>query len=69
MSQKAEILATLKEGERLTALDALERFGCFRLAARIHELKQEGWNIVPEDVTLPNGKVVAAYRLARLELF
>ena len=69
MSQKADILAALKRGETLTAMDALTRFGCFRLAARICELKQEGWNIVSGDYYLPNGKIVAAYRMPRLELF
>ena len=57
MSQKADILA------------ALTRFGCLRLAARICELKQEGWGIVSGDFYSPNGKTVAAYRLPRLELF
>ena len=69
MSQKADILAALKRGEQLTAMDALTRFGCFRLAARICELRQEGWGIVSEDVLLPNGKIVTAYSLPRLELF
>ena len=69
MSQKSDILAALKRGETLTAMDALTRFGCFRLAARICELRQEGWNIVPDDLALPNGKTVAAYRMPRLELF
>ena len=69
MSQKADILAALIRGETLTAMDALTRFGCFRLAARIYDLRQEGWNIISEDLTLPNGKIVAAYWLPRLELF
>ena len=38
MTQTDEILQALRAGERLTPLAALERFGCFRLAARIHEL-------------------------------
>ena len=69
MSQKADILAALKRGETLTAMDALARFGCFRLAARICELRQGGWNIVSDDLTLPSGKIVTAYSLPRLELF
>jgi hypothetical protein len=35
-NQNAAILATLKRGERLTSLEALDRFGCFRLPARIY---------------------------------
>ena len=69
MSQKSDILAALKRGETLTAMDALTRFGCFRLAARICELRQDGWNIASDDLTLLKGKIVATYRLPRLELF
>ena len=69
MSQKADILAALIRGETLTAMDALTRFGCFRLAARIYDLRQEGWNIISEDLTLPSGKIVTSYWLPRLELF
>ena len=69
MSQKADILAALIRGETLTAMDALTRFGCLRLAARICELREDGWSIVSDDLTLPSGKTVAAYSLPRLELF
>ena len=69
MSQKADILAALKRGETLTPIDAEQRFGCMRLAARICKLKKEGWNITSDDLTLPSGKIVAAYSLPRLELF
>lgn len=47
-SQKARLLATLKEGRRLSPLDALRLFGCFRLAARISELRAEGYPIQSE---------------------
>ena len=63
MSQKSDILAALKNGEEMTPLPALKRFGCMRLAARIGELKEDGWPIVPRDVKLPSGKTVAGYRL------
>ena len=70
MSQKADILAALKRGETLTAMDALTRFGCFRLAARICELRQEGWGIASDDLRLPSGKIVTSYwLLPHLELF
>tara|TARA_R100000808_G_scaffold24737_1_gene57946 strand:- start:3363 stop:3548 length:186 start_codon:yes stop_codon:yes gene_type:complete len=42
MSQTDQILQALKNGDRVTSLGALERFGCFRLAARIGELRQKG---------------------------
>lgn len=46
MSQKSKIKTALENGEKITPLDALNKFGCFRLGARIFELRQEGLNIV-----------------------
>lgn len=40
-SQTARIKAALLKGEKLTPMDALRRFGCFRLGARIWELRNE----------------------------
>lgn len=42
MSQRDAILKALQQGDCLTSLDALERFGCARLAARIAEIKRLG---------------------------
>lgn len=64
MSQNEQILAALRRGP-LTPLEALERFGCFRLAARCHDLRLQGHAISVERAELPNGKRVARYRLAR----
>lgn len=44
-TQATRILAALRQGEHVTPQDALRRFGCFRLAARIMELRGEGWDI------------------------
>lgn len=63
MSQTADILAALRAGHALTPMDALDRFGCFRLAARVAELRAEGHQIAAEPVDLPNGKRVARYRM------
>ena len=63
MSQRNEILKALQQGDRLTAIDALNRFGCFRLSARIGELIEDGLPIESRMVTLDNGKSVAEYRL------
>lgn len=46
MSQRDAILAALQRGDRLTQLDALQRFGCSRLAARIAEIKKLGHPVV-----------------------
>lgn len=58
----------LLDGETITALDALNLCGCFRLAARIHDLKHKrGLDIVTDKITTTNGKKVAGYRLASLQ--
>ena len=44
-SQRAAIARHLKAGKSITALEALKKFGCLRLGARIWELKQEGRDI------------------------
>lgn len=62
MSQAAEILHALRSGAKLTPIDALEQFGCFRLAARIQELREEGHPIVTQTVE-KNGKSFACYWL------
>ena len=46
VSQKRMILGALESGITLTPLAAIERFGCFRLAARIKDLREEGHLIV-----------------------
>jgi len=40
-SQTAQILTALQSGDRLTPIDALNRFGCFRLSARVRTLRTE----------------------------
>ena len=49
-TQKELIREYLERGNSLTPMDALELFGCFRLATRIFELKREGMDIVTEMV-------------------
>ena len=44
-SQNAQILYYLKQGRTITPLEALHMFGCFRLAGRIFELRDDGWPI------------------------
>jgi len=61
VSQANEIKAYLKSGYRITAIDALQTFGCFRLAARIKDLKDEGMEIEKVMVETHNGARVAQY--------
>ena len=64
-SQKQQILDFLLEGGRLTQLVALNKFGCFRLASRISELRSEGFDIRTEKTTTTwSKKKIAEYYLA-----
>lgn len=62
MSQTDQILAALKNGP-LTPMDALARYGVFRLAARVGELRERGYPVVVEKYKTPTGKRVARYSL------
>jgi len=62
-SQSAQILAHLRQGNSLTPLEALDRFGCLRLAARIADLRALGWSIEATPWSTGRGKSVASYRL------
>ena len=63
-SQSAQIKAALLADETLTPLDALRRFGCFRLGARIWELRHKcGMDIRAVRHTTESGKTMAAYSL------
>lgn len=61
MTQKAKILARLKSGQSLTAKCAIEHLNCYRLSARIYELREEGHNIPATMETTPSGKTFARY--------
>ena len=63
MSQNKQIADYLNKGKKLTPIDALNKFGCFRLAARIADLRNEGMNIVTNTIKLKNKKQVAQYSI------
>ena len=64
MTQTEMIEQALLEGAEITALEALQSFGCLRLAARIADLKAQGMEINSERRTTSNGANVAVYSLA-----
>jgi hypothetical protein len=70
-SQCNQIKAHLQSGRSITALDALYMYGCFRLGARIYNLKQQGLKIKTEmiEITSPsvfdNKKRFAKYTLLK----
>lgn len=63
-SQTDQILNYLQAGNVLTPLEALRKFNCLRLGARIYDLRQQGYVInsfmITDDQT---GKRYARYRL------
>ena len=63
MSQNKQIADYLNKGKKLTPIDALNKFGCFRLAARIADLRNEGMSIVTNTIKLKNKKQVAQYSI------
>lgn len=56
-----ELLMALKNGQKLTPLDALNKYACLSLSQRIGELKRAGWPICSEMVEVNSGKRVACY--------
>ena len=63
-SQTALIKGWLLNGYSITQLDALNMFGCFRLSARIANLREEGLDIVTDMVNV-NDKRIAKYYLQK----
>lgn len=64
-SQNAQIKAWLLKGNTLTSLQALNLFGCMRLASRIHDLQNRGLSIHKEKIQVPSGKYVTQYSIAQ----
>ena len=50
-TQNNQILNYLKKGNAITPLLALNLFGCFRLSARIYDLRQAGHKIISRTVS------------------
>lgn len=62
--QTAAVLRLLRERPQgITALDAFTAVGSFRLAARVWELRQDGFVIRSKAETTPSGKVIDRYVL------
>lgn len=63
MSQKDKILAHLRAGRVLNPLQALKLFNCWRLSARVFELRIAGWDVRTRRLTTRSGKIVALYHM------
>ena len=71
-SQVMLVLNHLKTGAEINPLDALSKYGAYRLGAIIFKLKKEGYSIVTrmEYYTKPSGKRgrYAVYKLEESEV-
>ena len=63
MSQESSILKALQKGQKLTQLDAISLWNCYRLGARCFDLRQKGHKIKTEMVTSSSGRHFARYSL------
>ena len=62
-TQNARILEHLLKGNSITPHEALFKFGCFRLSARIYELKSKGYTFSKEQMKNQHGNSFAKYTL------
>lgn len=62
MTQQEKIMHHMKTGKSINPIQALNMFGCFRLAAVIFAIKSEGHNVKTE-IVYKNKKHYAKYNL------
>ena len=60
-SQESKILSYMLEGHRITGMEALELCGCWRLPARIADIKKHGFNVQSRTIVTESGKKVKQY--------
>ena len=65
-SQNDKILEYLKGGATISEDKAIELFRCYRLSARIKDLRNKGYNIIRADIPDPFG-TFAVYSLEQEE--
>lgn len=63
MTQKREVLQHLRRTGTLTPLEAIGVYGIFRLAARINDLRGDGYSINTEIRRDTKGRSYASYSI------
>ena len=63
MNQKDIVLEHINKYGTITPLEALTRYGIMRLAARVSELRTEGFNVVT-DLKVHDDRRYASYSMA-----
>ncbi len=64
MSQVTQIQKCLDKGWTITQMDAIRMFGCYRLAARVKDLRNKGYPVTTQIIQF-NGKKFAQYSKGR----
>jgi len=65
VTQETQILTHLETHGNISSLQALKQYGCFRLAARIYDLRNRGYQIESQRWKTRSGKWVARYWLKK----
>ena len=65
MTQTEAVLDYLNQYGSITPLEALREIGCFRLAARIHDLEKKGYTIPRNTVTVTGKKTGRKVKISR----
>lgn len=60
-SQESKILDYMLRGHRITGMEALNMFACFRLPARIADIERRGFKVQSRFITTTTGKRVKQY--------
>jgi hypothetical protein len=63
ITQNKQVLGYLRLHGSITPQEAMESLACYRLGARIHELRKEGYNIAGALVKSIGGAHFAKYTL------
>jgi len=63
-SQSDKILAYMQNGGAITAALAVDLFNCYRLAARIADIRQRGYIVKTQYRSTPNGGRYAVYSMS-----
>ena len=63
-TQAQKILSHLKRGWKITQSDAFHKYGCWRLASRINEIRNLGFDVRTRMIKR-EGKKFAQYQLSR----
>jgi len=63
MTQEENIENLLLRGDSITPIEALHRFGIFRLAAIVHTLRQKGLKITTTMIDASTNRKFAEYKM------